>query len=1050
MTKFFIDRPVFACAIALLMVVAGVVSIVTLPVTQYPPIVPGTVFVESSFPGASAEVTAKTVTTPIEQQINGVDGMIYMSSNSSSNGTSDITVTFEVGYPTDIGAVGVLNRVQTALSQLPETTQKIGITIRESSPDITVVLNLVDTTGTYDNEYLGNWMQINMIDPLYRIPEIGLVNNVGELTYSIRIWLDESKMTAMGISVSEVIRAVEGQNIDSSLGLIGAPPLPGSVNFQYQLNALGQLPEPELFNEIVVRVGVDGQVVQVKDIGRAVLGAADYQTIAKLNGKPSATALIYQRPDTNAISLSDNIMSLIEQLEPRLPDGVTIDVTYNSNSFIIASMRELVMTLLEAIGLVVLVVFIFLQNWRTTLIPIIAIPVALIGTFAILALCGFSINTLSLLGLVLAVGLVVDDAIVVVENVERQLEYGLDRRAAAVQAMKEVTPPIVATTVVLMAVFVPSAFSPGLTGQMYNQFALTIAFSVLLSAFNSLSLSPALAAVFLKQTPRENRIAPFRWFNRFFDALAEHYSRFIGFLGRKLVWLVMICFVGLLGFTWERTSAIHTDFIPSEDQGYFFLEVSLPGGASLERTEDACREIAEILRKNPNVLWTNAVSGMNFLDDYAETCSGFIVVILKPWSERTTPTSQIPGIFDVLMADVSSVEEASCIPLNPPPIPGLGSVGGFEFEVLDFLDLGNEKLVKVTNEFIQAASKRPEIAPLVTDVRDDIPQLYLDIDRVEAQRLGLDMNEVWETFQVYLGSLYVNNWNQYNQVYEVNLQAEGEYRMLPEDIGRLRILNREGQPIPVNQFASVKEIASTNNIPHYNVLASALVIGRAADGYSGGQAQAAMQELAEEVLIPQGYGYDWTGTVYQAVKSGNVQPYIFLVSLIVIFLVLAALYESWVIPLIILLSVPLAILGAVIALDLRGIALDVYGQIGLLMLFGLASKNAILIVEFAMTLRQEGRSVIESATEAARLRLRPILMTALAFILGVLPLAIASGAGANCRHSIGTTVVGGMIASTLLSLLIVPILYVLVESIRERVVGPPATTTPESEPTESV
>ena len=440
MTRFFIDRPVFACAIALLFVVAGVVAILTLPITQYPPIVPGTVFVESSFPGASAEVTAKTVTTPIEQQINGVDGMIYMSSNSSTNGTSDITVTFEVGYPTDIGAVGVLNRVQTALSQLPETTQKIGITIRESSPDITVVLNLVDTTGNYDNEYLGNWMQINMIDPLYRIPEIGLVNNVGELTYSIRIWLDESKMAAMGIPVSEVINAVEGQNIDSSLGLIGAPPLAGSVNFQYQLNALGQLPKPELFNEIVVRVGEDGQVVQIKDIGRAELGAADYQTIAKLNGKPSATALIYQRPGTNALSLSENITKLIDQLEPRLPDGVTIDMTYNSNDFIVASMQELVMTLLEAIGLVVLVVFIFLQNWRTTLIPIIAIPVALIGTFAILALCGFSINTLSLLGLVLAVGLVVDDAIVVVENVERQLEKGMERTRRDVLSVRHPLP----------------------------------------------------------------------------------------------------------------------------------------------------------------------------------------------------------------------------------------------------------------------------------------------------------------------------------------------------------------------------------------------------------------------------------------------------------------------------------------------------------------------------------------------------------------------------------------------------------------------------------
>ncbi|MEC8733480.1 MAG: efflux RND transporter permease subunit [Planctomycetota bacterium] len=1035
MTRFFIARPIFACSIALLMVVAGVVSILTLPITQYPPIVPGTVFVESSFPGASAEVTSATVTTPIEQQVNGVDGMIYMSSNSTTNGTSNITVTFEVGYPTDIGAVGVLNRVQTALSQLPDVTQKIGITIRQSSPDITVVLNLRDTTGNYDNEFLGNWMQINMIDPLYRIPQIGLVNNVGELTYSIRIWLDESKMSAMGIAVDEVIDAVEAQNIDSSLGLIGAPPLPGEVAFQYQLNALGQLPEPEMFEEIVVRVGEDGQVVQVKDIGRAELGAADYQTLSKLNGEPTATALIYQRPGTNALELSNNILELIDQLEPRLPEGITIDITHNNNDFIVASMKELVWTLLEAIGLVVLVVFVFLQSWRTTLIPVIAIPVSLVGTFAILTLFGFSINTLSLLGLVLAVGLVVDDAIVVVENVERQLEDGLDRVAAAVQAMKEVTPPIVATTAVLMAVFVPSAFSPGLTGQMYNQFALTIAFSVLLSAFNSLSLSPALAAVFLKPTARKDRFAPFRWFNRGFDALADGYSRLVGFLSRRLVWLVMIVFAALLGLTWERLSAMDTGFIPNEDQGYFFMTVELPGGASLERTEEACREVAAILRRNPNVVWTNAISGMNFIDTYAETCSGFIVTILKPWSERTTPESQIPGLFDVLMKDLASYEKATCIPLNPPPIPGLGSVGGFEFEVLDYMDKGNDELVRITNQLLDAAEKRPELTGMVTDVRNDIPQLYLDIDRLEAQRLGLDLSDVWKAFQVYFGSLYVNNWNKYNQVYEVNLQAEGEYRMNPDDVGRIRIPNRDGEPIPVNQFATLQEIASTNNIPHYNVVHSALVIGKAADGYSSGQAQDAMEELAREVLVPQGYGYDWTGTVYQAVESGDVQPYIFLLSVIVIFLVLAALYESWTIPLIILLSVPLAILGAVIALDLRGIALDVYGQIGMLMLFGLAAKNAILIVEFAVTLREEGRSVVEAATEAARLRLRPILMTALAFILGVLPLALASGASANCRHSIGTTVIGGMIASTFLSLLVVPILYVLVESIRERITG---------------
>jgi hydrophobe/amphiphile efflux-1 (HAE1) family protein len=1035
MIRFFVARPIFACSIALLMVVAGFVALLTLPISQYPNIVPGTVTVTSSFPGASAEVVSDTVTTPLEQQINGVNGMIYMSSNSSTNGASSITVTFEIGYPVDIGAVGVLNRVQTALSQLPTTTQKIGVTIQEASPDINMVINLHDTTGHYDGKYLDNWAQINLIDALYRIEGVGSVNNVGGLLYSVRIWLDEPKLASMGIAVSEVIDAVEFQNYDGAIGIIGSPPTLGDAAFQYQLNALGQLPEVELFEEIVVRVGEDGQMVRIKDIGRAELGAVSYQKTTKLDGDATATIMVFQRPGTNALQLSKDVQELLAELAPTLPDGLKFTITHNNNTFVTTSMIELVYTLLEAIVLVVIVVFIFLQSWRTTLIPVIAIPVSLIATFAALAMFGFSINTLTLLGLVLAVGLVVDDAIVVVENVERQLESGLSRKEATLKAMREVTSPIIATTAVLMAVFIPSAFSPGITGQLYNQFALTIAFSVLISSFNSLSLSPALASIFLRHTRREDRIAPFRGFNRAFDSLGNGFGRLVGTLGQRLAWLVVLIFGVLLALTYQRTATIPIGFVPDEDQGYFFIAVQLPGGAALSRTDEACSEIAAIVKKNPNVRYANAIAGMDFLEKYSDTSAGFVVITLEPWSKRTTPESKMPRIVDTLVAEARTVPGVACHPLTPPPIPGLGSVGGFQFEILDSRSQGTVALSAITDEFLAAARGRPEIASVATDLRNDIPQLFLDIDRVEAQRLGLAMEDVWQTLQVYLGSLYVNNWNMYDQVYQVVLQAEGVDRMTPDDIGRLRIINRDGDPVPIAQFATVNEIVSTNNIPHYNINHSAMVVGKPAAGFSSGQAQSAMEQVAEDILIPNGFKYDWTGTAYQAIEAGDIQPYIFLLSLIVIFLVLSALYESWTIPLIIILSVPIAILGAVLALEWRGIALDVYGQIGLLMLFGLAAKNAILIVEFANRLRSEGQGIVEAAKEAARLRLRPILMTAFAFVFGVMPLALADGPGANARHSIGTTVIGGMIAATFLSLVIVPVLYIVIETAHERLFG---------------
>ena len=796
----------------------------------------------------------------------------------------------------------------------------------------------------------------------------------------------------------------------------------------------------------------DGGVVQIKDIGRVELGAESYASSTTYQNNPTALLGIFQRSGANAIQLSNQIQALIVEMEKkgRFPDGVKALITYDSTDFVKDSMSDLVVTLLEAIGLVVIVVFVFLQSWRTTIIPIIAIPVSLVATFAVLAAFGFSINTLTLLGLVLAVGLVVDDAIVVVENVERQLESGLGRRDAAIAAMKEVTPPIVATTAVLMAVFVPTAFMPGIAGQLYNQFALTIAFSVAISAFNSLSLSPALSGVLLRHTSRDDRAKPFRIFNEAFDSVSSGFSRFVGMLGRKLWWAVLIAFVALILLTFNRFKETPTGFVPEEDQGWFFVFVALPSGSSLERTEEACASAADILLDTPGVQYVNTVSGYNFLDAYADSATGVVFAILDPFAERTTEEEQVPGIIQKSRRDLFAVDGATCIPINPPAIPGLGSTGGFQFEILDQLGQGSDALLAATLEFVEKAEASPEVGKLLCDFKTDVPQVKLDIDRVEATRLGLEISDVFQTLQVHLGGYYVNNWNKFNQVYQVNLQAEGADRMTFEDILELRVENKQGDQVPLSQFVKLEQDAGPMNIAHYNLFESAQIIGGPAKGKSGGEAVIAMMKVAEEVLAPKGWGYEWTGTVYQQEKVGNIAPMIFGLSLITIFLVLAALYESWAMPFVILLSVPLAVLGALIALDIRGLPLDVYGQIGLLMLVGLAAKNAILIVEFAKTLREDGWGIVEAAMEAVRLRLRPILMTAFAFILGVVPLVVATGPGANARHSIGTTVFGGMIASTFLSLLVVPVIYIVVEFARERIFGvrgddlPPGAKPPEN------
>jgi HAE1 family hydrophobic/amphiphilic exporter-1 len=914
-------------------------------------------------------------------------------------------------------------------------TQRAGVVVRKQSSNLTMVINLKDTSGNYDSAFLGNWAEIYLVDTLLRNPGIGQVVNFGLLQYSIRVWLQPDKLSGLGISTTDVVNAISGQNYDFAIGQVGAEPMPEHVAFQYQLTTLGQLREIEQFDEIIVKVGADGSIVKLRDVARVELGAQDYSVTSSLNNGPTATLGIMQNPGANALDISNAVKALLTKMKAQFPPGVEAEITYDTTGFVLASMKELIVTLLEAIVLVVLVVFVFLQSWRTVLIPMIAIPVSLIATFAVMAMFGFSINTLTLLGLVLAVGIVVDDAIVVVENVERQLQNGLGRRAAALQAMKEVSSPIVATTIVLLAVFVPTAFMPGITGQLYNQFALTIAISVALSSFNSLTLSPALAALFLKHKPLEKRIAPFRAFNRAFDSSATAYSKFIGVLGRRLWWAVLVVFAGLLMLTWNRLENTPVGFVPAEDQGWFFTYIELPSGSSLARTEAVTEEVTEILLKNPAVENCMAVAGYSFLNNVAQSNSGVVFVFLKSWDDRSAPESKIPALLEVVRRDLFEVKGTIAVPINPPAIPGLGSTGGFQFQIQDLQSKGPVALEAATMEFIAKAMERDSIGNLLTEFKVDYPMVNLDVDRAEAERLGVPLQNLYQTLSTYFGSYYINNWNKFNQVYRVIVQAEGSQRLSPDNVTRVHVANRAGEQIPVGQLVDLEFTDGPYNIPHYNLYDSSQVIGGPAKGYSGGVAVREMMEVADEVLAPQGFGYAWTGMVYQQVIAGNLAPFIFGLSIITVFLVLSALYESWTLPLVILLGVPLAVLGALLALDIRGLNLDIYGQIGLLMLVGLAAKNAILIVEFAKSLRESGTPIVEAAVEASRLRVRPILMTALAFILGVLPLVIASGAGAASRHSIGTVVFGGMLASTFLSLIIVPVLYIIIEFAREKVLG---------------
>ncbi|MGB3728900.1 MAG: multidrug efflux RND transporter permease subunit, partial [Thermodesulfobacteriota bacterium] len=929
MVDFFINRPVLATVLAILITLIGGISIPILPIAQFPEISPPTVNVSATFTGASSEVVEETVTTPIEEQINGVEGMTYMSSDSSNDGTMSINVTFDIGYDLDIAAVDVQNRVQLATPRVPEEVSKYGISVNKQSTSLILAVNLISPDGSRDDLFLSNYIDIHISDVIKRIPGVGNLTIWGEREYSMRIWLDPDKLASLAITTTDVANAIEEQNVQVAAGSIGQPPIPKGQQFQFTITTLGRLESVEEFEDIIIRANQDGSVVRIKDVATVELGAETYTTKATLDGGNTVGIGTYQLPGANALDLAKEIRAAMEVLKEDFPSGVDYAIIYDTTEFVKESIKEVVITLFEAFILVFIVVFIFLQNIRATLIPAITIPVSLIGTFALINALGFSINTLTLFGLVLAIGLVVDDAIVVVENVSRLIqEKGVSSREATSAAMKEVTGPIVATSLVLMAVFVPVSFMPGITGQLYRQFALTIACSVAISTINALTLSPALCALFLKKETGK-KFWFFKKFDQGFDWFKDKYHGWVMALTSK--WKIVVgVFAVLMVLTYFMFSIVPTGFVPEEDQGYFIVNVQGPEGSSLERTEETMEEVHQILINTPGVAHIVSIAGLNFLTSASDSNTGAMFAVLEPWGKRKTYALSVFGIIETVRKDFAGIQGAVVVPFNAPPIQGLSSTGGFQFELEDRSSLGIPTLARVTNEIIEKGNQRPELAGLFSSFTANVPGLYIDLDRTKAKTQGIAISDIFDTLQAYLGALYVNDFNKFGRVYRVYMQAQDDYRTTAEDISKLYVRTQTGEMVPLSTLIDIKEIVGPETITHYNLYRSTEIDGGPASGYSSGQAIAAMEELAEEIM-PEGMGYEWSGTSYQEIKAGNMAPLIFALSIVFVFLFLAALYESWAMPFMVMLAVPLALLGAMLAQYSRGLTNDVYCQIGLVM-----------------------------------------------------------------------------------------------------------------------
>jgi len=1032
--SFFIRRPIVAMVIAILMVLIGIVAMRRLPTAQFPNIAPPEIQVKATYPGADAVTVEQSVATPIEQQMSGVDNMNYMYSNNANNGQITLTVNFDI--KTDPNTDQILSQMRTnqANSQLPIDVVNYGVTVQKSTTAPLMLVNLYSPKGTYDNIFLANYSYINLNDQLTRVPGIASVTVFGAGQYAMRCWVRPDRLAKMSVTVPEIVKAIQTQNTVNPAGQIGGEPVPKGQEFTYAVLAQGRLPSPEEFGQIVIRANPDGSIVRLKDVARLDLGSQTYNLVGRYSGKPAAVVAVYQLPGSNAVQTAAGVRKLMKEAKQRFPQDLEYDIALDTTLAVTEGLSEIKHTLFEAILLVILVVYIFLQGWRATLIPLLAVPVSLIGTFVVFPFFGFSINTLSLFGLVLAIGLVVDDAIVVVEAVEHHIEHGMSPQDAAFKAMEEVSGPVIAIALILAAVFVPTAFIPGITGRLYQQFAITIAISVIISAFNALSLSPALSALLLR--PRKESRGPlgafFRWFNRVFGRSTDGYVSMCGGLIRK-AGLSMLLLLGVALAAGWFGSRLPSGFLPDEDQGYIFAGLQLPNAASLQRNDDASRKIEEMIMKTPGVHSVTAVLGFSMLSGAQNTYSSFYWITLKEWAERKAPEEQYEAIKQHLNRELSKITEGVAFSFPPPAIPGVGASGGFTFMLEDRAGKDPQFLSQNLEKFLAAARKRPELATVYTTALPTVPQVYVDVDRPRVIAQGVQLSDVYKTLQTFMGGVLVNYFNRFGRQWQVYVQAEGDYRTRAENLGRFYVTNEGGQPVPLSALTSIKARTGPEFTLRYNLYRCVQINGGAAQGYSSGQAIKALEETFATTM-PSEMGYDYMGMSYQEKKAAEgVSPaLIFGMSLLFVFLILAAQYESWSLPFSVLLGTPIAVFGAFWFLWMRGLENNVYAQIGLVMLIGLAAKNAILIVEFAKMEFDKGKSAEEAALIAAKLRLRPILMTAFAFILGCVPLWTASGAGAISRRVLGTCVIGGMLAASIVAIFLIPVCFDVVERLAHR------------------
>ena len=1034
--RFFIDRPVFAIVLSIVIMAVGGISYLTLPVSQYPEVVPPTVTVTAVYPGANAQTVADTVAAPIEQEVNGVEGMIYMASQSTSDGQMNLTITFELGTDLDEAQVLVQNRVAVAQPRLPEEVRRLGVVTRKNSPDLLMVIHLLSPDDTYDQLYISNYALLQVRDVLARVEGIGNIQIFGARDYSMRVWLDPQIIGELGMTAQEVVQAIQAQNVQVAGGQLAQPPVDQNRAFQLNLTMQGRLTEPQEFENIVVKTGADGRIVRLKDVARVELGARDYVTNSYLDGKSAVVLAVSQLPGSNALATAERIQATMQELSGSFPKGLEYRIIYNPTEFIAQSIKELIKTILEAVALVVIVVLVFLQRWRATIIPIVAIPVSLIGTFAVMSAFGFTINNLSLFGLVLAVGIVVDDAIVVVENVERYLAQGLSPKEAARKTMDEVGGALVSIALVLSAVFIPTAFIEGIQGQFYRQFAVTIAVATVISAFNSLTLSPALCAMLLRSHDEGHAAAQrrlnllsrgidafFGWFNRSFDRMAVAYGKVVALITRRVA-VMLLLYVALIAATGFLFTRVPAGFIPQQDQGYVIVAIQTPEGTSLADTDVVIKRAEQLILETPGVAHTATFAGFSGATRTIATNAGAIFATMVPFGER--PDGLNAGtLIQQLQMKMFSIPEALIFVVPPPPVQGLGTSGGFTMRVQDRAGRGPAELEATTWDVAFAANRVPGLVQVFTPFSAQSPQVYLDIDRVRAQMLDVPITSVFRTLEVYLGSAYVNDFNLFGRTFRVTAQADGPFRLDPEDIANLQTRNMNGDMVPIGSFVDFRYVTGPNRVLRYNLFPASELQGNTLPGFSSGQAIAAMEAVAEERL-PEGYAIEWTDLSYQEKNTGNSALYIFPLCVFFVFLVLAAQYESWSLPFAILLIVPMCLLSAVGGIMMRGMDNNILAQIGYVVLVGLASKNAILIVEFARQLEAEGKDRFDAVIEACRLRLRPILMTSFAFILGVVPLMIASGAGAEMRQAIGTAVFFGMLGVTFFGLLFTPVFYVVI------------------------